>query len=278
MRRASISIFIIFVFGIKALNAQITVAIADFKNQTDTYYLDSWERSIPEFLKSELSRSDKIVVVERRQLEAILSEQALSMTGLVDSSTAQKVGTLLGAEFVITGTINQSGKWTRIDAKMIRISTGQVKSEKVQAPNDQYLNEMVSMLGNNLTFILSGDGNYRNHITLKKYPTVYFAAATAGLGIATLIVNNAYDKKLKEYQSALSLSDFDETYDAANNLNKTRTVLAALTGVALVGTIYCWIQDLSPDQVLAKQENDWVQPSFYIDFNGNVYASVSIGF
>jgi len=223
--KTTISCLILFITLLsRPLQAQMTIAIADFKNNTDSFYLDDWEKSIPDFLKSELSKSENLVIVERRQLESVLREQALSMTGLVDSSTAQQVGNLLGAEFVISGTINQSGKWTRIDAKIIRVSSGHVRSEKVQAPDDKHLTEMIHMLGNNIIVILSGDGTYIEKETLTNYPTNYFLASSAGLAIGTLIVNNAYNKKREDYQNAFDLSEFDETYDAANNLNKGRRI------------------------------------------------------
>lgn len=274
-------VFLLIIFvSIFPLNAQITLAIADFKNNTDTFFIDPWEQTIPEYLKSELSMSEGIVVVERRQLESVLKEQALSMTGLVDSSTAQKVGDLLGAEFVISGTISQSGKWLRIDAKIIRVSTGQVKSEKVRAPDDKYLSEMVSLLGNNIRFILSGEGVYQEKKTLEKYPTGYFLAATGVLTIGTLIVNNAYNKKLDEYHNATGLDQFDDAYDSANNLKKARTVLISITGAALIGSIYCWIQNLSPDEVLALNSNQ--SPAFFpnlsLDAKGNIHASFRIYF
>jgi TolB-like protein len=273
-------LLILLVLSVDPLQAQMTVAIADFKNNTDSFYLDDWEKSIPEFLKSELSKSEKIVIVERRQLEAVLQEQALSMTGLVDSSTAQQVGTLLGAEYVISGTINQSGKWTRIDAKIIRVSSGHVKGEKVQAPDDNHLTEMVSLLGNNIIFMLSGDGTYIEKETLNTYPTTYFLVASAGFAIGTLIVNNAYNKKREEYENATELSEFDDAYDAANNLNNARIVLASLTGAALIGTLYCWIQNMSPDELLAY-DNRYKQkfvPNLFFDGKGGIDAALTIRF
>ena len=279
--KIAIFLFILIIsFQFCPVQAQMTIAIADFKNNTDAFYLDDWEKSIPEFLKSELSKSENLVIVERRQLEAVLNEQALSMTGLVDSSTAQQVGNLLGAEYVISGTINQSGKWTRIDAKIIRVSSGHVKSEKVQAPDDKHLTEMVSVLGNNIIVILSGDGTYVEKKTLTKYPTTYFLAASAGLAMGTLVVNNAYNKKVEEYDNASNLSEFDESYDSANNLNKVRIVMASLTGVAVLGTIYCWIQNMSPDEILAY--DDPMKPKFVpnviFDGEGGVYAALTIHF
>lgn len=269
----------IIIFSIFSVQAQMTVAIADFKNNTDSFYLDDWEKSIPEFLKSELSKTEDLVIVERRQLESVLKEQALSMTGLVDSSTAQQVGSLLGAEFVISGSINQSGKWIRIDAKIIRVSSGHVKSEKVQAPDDKHLTEMISLLGNNIIVMLSGDRTYIEKETLTNYPTTYFLAASAGLAIGTLVVNNAYNKKREEYENATDLSEFDEAYDTANNLNTARIVMASLTGVAVIGTIYCWIQNMSPDEILAYE--DPLQPKFFpnIIYDGKgVYATLTIRF
>jgi TolB-like protein len=276
-----ILVFLLLIFSaINPALAQITVAIADFKNSSQSFFLDSWEKSIPEYLKGELSRSEKIVVVERRQLETVLKEQALTMTGLIDSSTAQKVGDLLGAEFVISGTISQAGKWTRIDINLIRVSTGEVKSEKVQAPDADHLTEMVTLLGNNIIFILSGNGDYQESITLKKYPTTYFLVASAGLALSTVLVNNAYNEQLDEYRSASGLSDFDDKYDTANTLYKTRNILAVLTGVALAGTIYCWINNMSPDEILAYRPGEQFHyyPGFAVDDNGNIYASINLSF
>ena len=267
-------------FFLQNVLSQVTVALADFKNQTGTFYLDSWEKSIPEFLKTELSSSKKIIVVERHQLEGVLKEQALSMTGLVDSSTAQKVGDLLGAQFIINGTINRSSNWLRIDAKIIRVSTGQVKSEAVRAKDDEHLNEMIQLLGNNIRNSLAGDVSRNDKIELKQYPTTYFLAATAGLTIGAAIANSAFKTRQEEYRDVTELSEFDEKYDAANNLNKTRVVLASLAGAALIGTVYCWIQNMSPDEVLAYNQSNQVSiiPNFAFDQKNRIQAGVTINF
>jgi len=262
--------------AIAQLNAQITIAIGDFENNSDTFYLDSWEKSVPEFLKSELSRSEKLIIVERRELESVLREQALSMTGLIDSTTAQKVGSILGATYIVSGSINNSNNKVRIDAKIIRTSTGQVRSEKVEAPNDQYLSEMIAVLGNNISFILLGEGAYQYKKTLKKYPTGYFLIASAGLATATILVNKAYSDKVDQYHESEELSEIEESYNSANTLNTTRTILAALTGVAIAGSIYCWINDMSADEINANEQA--FIPSIQFDGNGGIYASIKIIF
>jgi len=266
--------------GITFSNAQTTVAVADFRNQSNAFYLDSWERAVPEFLVTELSSSDRIIIVERSQLESVLTEQALSMTGLIDSATAQKVGQMLGAQFVITGSINRVSGWTRIDAKIIRVASGQVRSEKVRAKSDEYLNEMLELLANNLRNVLSGEGRYREKLEVDTYPTTYFLAATVGLAAVSAIANSSYNKKLDEYRAAVRLEEFDSKYDEANRLNKSRIFFAGLTVAALAGTIYCWINNLSPEEILANRKTgkEKLIPFLATDKPGSLRAGVSIRF
>jgi len=256
--------------------AQMTVAIGDFENNTGLFYLDAWEKSIPDYLKSALSKSSQLIIVERTRLQEVLKEQALSMTGLVDSSTAQKVGDLLGAAYVISGTISQSGDWIRIDANIVKTETGQLRSEKVQAKGDGYLSEMIGLLGQNMNHVLTGEQSYQEKIVIKKYPTGYFLLGTAGLAISSYFVNNAYHNKLDEYRQATELDRFDETYDAANRLKNMRTVIVSLTAAAFVGTIYCWINNMSPDEIVAEELT--VIPTLQYDLNRGYYAAVTFYF
>jgi TolB-like protein len=276
MKTFFFALFVLLLLTANQIKAQITVAIGDFENNTGLFYLDAWEKSIPDYLKSTLSKSERLIIVERTRLEEVLKEQALSMTGLVDTSTAQRIGTLLGAAYVISGTISQSGEWLRIDATIIKTETGQLKGEKVQAQGETYLGEMISLLGQNITYILTGTQRYQNKIVIKKYPTNYFLLGTAGLAIATFFANKAYHDKLDAYRNASRLDEFDETYDAANRLKHTRTVLLSLTAAALIGTAYCWIGNMSPDEIVADELV--LIPSVRFDLYRGFYASVSIHF
>jgi len=234
-------------------SAQMTVAIGDFQNRTERIYLDSWEQKIPEFLHSELSHSPEIVLVERQSLKALMDEQALSMIGLVDSATALQVGKLLSAQYVISGSINESGDWLRVDTKVINVATGKIVSEKVQCNRTEYLDEMIRLLGQNLSFQLTGKGEYKSKKIMKKYPTTYFLAGTLGSGLATFMLHRAYLQKRDEYRRAAALEDFDPLYNSANRTNKARVVLSCTTGLCALGMVYCWLNNLSPDEILAVQ-------------------------
>ncbi len=262
------------------LRSQITIAVSDFENRSTEFYLDSWEKSVPELLKSELTAESAIRLVERGRIESVLQEQALSMTGLVDSSTAQKIGGLLGAEYVVTGSIDLNADWIMINASIIKVSTGETKSEFVRSGNQSYLNEMVALLGNNIIHTLLGTGSYREKIEIKKYPTVYFLAGTAVLAAGTIWANSQYLKKQDEYNRTTSLPEFDAAYDEANNWHKTRNVLTVLTGVAFAGTVYCWLKNMNPDVIAARENKNGVSivPGINVDIDGNWSAQIAVHF
>lgn len=82
-----------------------TVAIVDFTN-TSGQYLPRIEQSAAEILSVLLVQTNRFNVVERDKLRAILQEQGLTGSGLVDNSqSAIQIGRLLGADLLITGSI-----------------------------------------------------------------------------------------------------------------------------------------------------------------------------
>ncbi len=61
---------------------------------------------------------------------------------------------------------------------------------------------------------------------------------------------------------------------------KTRNVLTILTGVAFAGTIYCWIKNMNPDVIAARENNSELSivPGLNIDKDGNWRAHVAVHF
>lgn len=65
-----------------------------------------------------------IQVVERDQLERVLSEQKLGYSGLINIESAKKIGELLGAEGIVLGTVNDMGNSITLNGRLIDIGTG----------------------------------------------------------------------------------------------------------------------------------------------------------
>ncbi len=259
--------------------AQIRLVVGEFKNQSDKFYLDSWQRTIPDLLQEKLSGSPGVAVLERKKLHTLLEEKALALSGLTDSSAAQEIGTLLQAEYVIFGSIHQIDNRYRIDASLVKVSTGQILSQKVTAPDQEHLSRMVDLLGNNLLFHLTGQGEYRERQKISGYPTVYFLAGSAGLLTATLLVSNAYRNHLDEYRNNSELDRFNELYDRANRTRKLSMGLASLTGTCLAGAVYYWMRNLSREEILAgKWAPDRALPYLATNLKNEVIIGVQIRF
>ena len=99
------------------------VAIMDFKNNghKDYNYLQS---SLSSMLATTFALSNRIQVVERSQLEKIVSEMKIGMSGLVDAKQAAHVGRVAGANMVVLGSFTNLGTSIRVDAKVINVETG----------------------------------------------------------------------------------------------------------------------------------------------------------
>ncbi len=82
--------------------------------------------SLTDRLRSELVRTGKITVVERGQMEQILTEQDFQLTGCTSDECAVEVGQLLGVTHMVAGSIGQVGSTFTIDLRTVDVQTGRI--------------------------------------------------------------------------------------------------------------------------------------------------------
>ncbi len=83
-------------------------------------------------LNADLSAEPQIITVERAELEKVLGEQELGLSGTVSPDSAAKVGQLTGAKVLVTGRVFKADDQTVIVAKIIGTETSRVYGEMVQ--------------------------------------------------------------------------------------------------------------------------------------------------
>ncbi len=89
------------------------VAVFVFEDKTDHHW--SWWNGQPvgdgmsEMLTTTLVKSGKYTVIERAQMDKILQEQGLAMSGAVSPQTAAQAGKILGVELAIMGAVTEFG-------------------------------------------------------------------------------------------------------------------------------------------------------------------------
>lgn len=122
----------------KNVNAK-RIAIIYFDNSSDDKKLDQLKKGLADMLISDLSKVSMLDVVERAKLEEILKEQNLNNSDNFDTKTATKIGKLLGAEHIMTGSFFELMGRLRIDSRLIDVETGKIiKSEGIDGPTGTF--------------------------------------------------------------------------------------------------------------------------------------------
>ena len=81
------------------------IAVLDFQIQGGKNDNPDMGKIVAEWFITALVQEGRFDVIERRLLEKVIEEQKIGVSGLVDESSASKLGKVLGAKIVITGTV-----------------------------------------------------------------------------------------------------------------------------------------------------------------------------
>src|SRR3954470_761066 len=95
----------------------LTVAVFDFESKDEA--VRDLGPKVAALVNTRLSMEPDIITVERAEIEKILGEQELGLSGTVTADTAAKVGQLTGAKVLVTGRVFKADKELLIVAKII---------------------------------------------------------------------------------------------------------------------------------------------------------------
>src|SRR5436189_6148550 len=88
----------------KAAGDKPRIAVLEFKNKADNqWWFHGGAEAAQDVFVTELVKSGKFRVMEREQLEALMQEKNLTLSGDVDPKTAIKLGKLIGVNYLLTG-------------------------------------------------------------------------------------------------------------------------------------------------------------------------------
>ena len=113
-------------------------AVLEFQNVT-SYGGDQLSRVASDMLITAMKRSGRFLLVERERLDRVLEEQALGQTGALDPNTRAKVGQVLGAQYIILGTVTEFGfkeSETQVPVKGV-LALGAAIAEELEKAQDQ---------------------------------------------------------------------------------------------------------------------------------------------
>jgi TolB-like protein len=103
-----------------------TLAVLYFDYSGNDEEMAFLRKGLTQMLVTDLSQTKDLRVVDRVDLESVMQELKLNRSNKIDKATANRIGKLLGARFLITGGYFEFRGRLRVDAKVIDVETGAV--------------------------------------------------------------------------------------------------------------------------------------------------------
>ena len=99
----------------------VRVAFTGFENDETRIYTNIFFSSIQEYWRPPQYR-----LYTRDQLDKIMEEQSLHLTGVIDESTTSRLGMIMGVDFLISGELSGRDEESIVLAQIYRLADGEV--------------------------------------------------------------------------------------------------------------------------------------------------------
>ncbi|MFH1686367.1 MAG: CsgG/HfaB family protein [bacterium] len=141
-----------------------TVAVMEFDNFSIGEYqekLGPLGKGLADFFEHDFAKVSDVKVIERDKINFVLNELELQKSGAVDQSTAVQVGKILGAQFMIFGSITQlDDKQTRMVVRVVSVETSEIVASADKEGKPEYSKmekELVEELAEKMDIKLSDE-------------------------------------------------------------------------------------------------------------------------
>jgi TolB-like protein len=123
-----------------SLSAGTKVALLNFSSESDVF-----SDYVLEEMSIALVKSKKLVVVDRKEIELIRREMNFQMSGDVSDESAQKIGAMLGAQTIVSGSLVNMGETYRFRTKAINVKSAAIEtSSSINVGNDSQIKYLLS--------------------------------------------------------------------------------------------------------------------------------------
>ncbi|MFH2043813.1 MAG: FlgO family outer membrane protein [Pseudomonadota bacterium] len=143
-------VFLLFQSPILAESADFRktkIAVLDFQLQGEGFETQDMGLIVAEWFITALVKAGRFEVIERGLLKKLLEEQKLSMTGVVDATTATQIGKFLGVKTIISGSVMKLQDVIEINARIIDVETASIiAAENVKSSAAVKLQDLVVLM------------------------------------------------------------------------------------------------------------------------------------
>jgi len=104
------------------LFAREHVAIIDFENIGVS---KNESKALTQKLTTEMIKIGEYIVLERSEMKKVLDEQKFQYSGCIDINCAVQIGRMIGAKYMIVGSVSKVGKTFSVDSRLINVETAE---------------------------------------------------------------------------------------------------------------------------------------------------------
>jgi len=126
-----------------------TLAILPFENNSVTMadHYSPLCKGLSAMLITDLKqRSSGLTLIERAKISELLNELELSQAGMINDTSAVRVGKMLGAENLVFGSFMVINGSVRIDARLVNVETAEViLAQSAHGGKDEFISLQVSL-------------------------------------------------------------------------------------------------------------------------------------
>ena len=98
-----------------------------------------------------LSAIDKVTIVNRDQIRKVAEEHQIALSGLVDTTSAVKLGKFLSAQYIVVGRASKIGQTFYLVLKIVDVETTEQTTVSAKAPTESGFSTVLERLGEPLT-------------------------------------------------------------------------------------------------------------------------------
>ena len=127
IRRLSIAALLVISIIVFLPAQKPTVAVMPFENINKDTKSDWLSAGIAATITNNLVKMPEYIAVERYQINKVIDEQKLQLSGAVDEKTAVNVGRIAAVTKMIMGDFQVSGKNIRLSGRIIDVESGEIQ-------------------------------------------------------------------------------------------------------------------------------------------------------
>lgn len=122
------------------------IAILPFKERGKTEGKGELGQKVTDLTFAEMVVDPELHLVDREDLNAVLAEMELNLSGLTNPDTAIKVGNLTGAKLLVTGSVFELDDSIYVVGKIIGTETSRVVGASAKGPADGKIGDVIEKL------------------------------------------------------------------------------------------------------------------------------------